>query len=671
MQGRWVRRRADAALVVMVALVTAVGLFSAPASATAEAAAGGWHVAATLGLGAEDTSVSCHTTTSCWALEAGELVFSDDGGATWADETALVPAGISALADLDCPTVSSCYLTAVQDAGDPVILVLDAAAGQITVGPVLGSEPLVISCAAARHCMASNGKQVYVSHDAAQTWKTSSPAAFVYSSPALSCVTATSTCWLVGNNGETPVIERTTNDGKSWQLQSDHAPPPPQTDGIYGVDCPSTQVCYIAGANMPDDAILLGTTDAGETWKLLDMPRQDYAVYSVSCSSTTTCWASGLPPAGQPSMYATTDGLHWTAQTLPAVTVLESPEVSCPADGQCVAVAGGIAFDTTDGGDTWGSTELPAVAGAPQGLTCATAKVCLGVSNDALGRPTSVTSSDGGSTWNRHLMSPDESSIWDVDCPSVLICYAMSNGLPGRPGAVITHAFLSTDGGQSWHSKVITRKGDLTRVTCPDTTTCLAAGFNSHSAAMYMVTTDSGASWQLVPSPPDSFYMLGVSCTSATACVVVTQDVDGPAIAWTTDDLGATYEPHELPAERDYYNIGCSGMTCVAVGHGEVGGALVQSTDGGVTWRSKKLPSNLLLGTVTCGSASACAATGFIFGEGSGPVIVGTTNTGRTWKVFRVPARQQQPTDVACVGARCIASDTSLAGNPLVLAGRA
>src|SRR6478735_6662509 len=200
MQGRWVRRRANAALVMMVALVTAAGLVSTPTSANAVTAKKTWHVAATLGLGAEDTAVSCRTATACWAVEAGELVFSDDGGETWADETSLVPEGISALADLDCPTVSACYLTAVQDPGDPVILVLDGAAKQITVGPVLGSEPLVISCAAAQHCMASSGKQIYVTHDGAKSWKTTSPAAIVYSNPDLSCVTSTSTCWLVGNN---------------------------------------------------------------------------------------------------------------------------------------------------------------------------------------------------------------------------------------------------------------------------------------------------------------------------------------------------------------------------------------------------------------------------------------------------------------------------------------
>ncbi len=553
-----------------------------------------------------------------------------------------------------------------------LVLVLDAVAKQITVGPELGSEALVISCPAAGHCMVSSGHQVFVTHDGAETWKTTSPGAIVYSNPDISCVTSTTTCWLVGNNGETPVIERTTNDGKSWEVQSDHAPPPPQTDGIYGVDCPSTTVCYIAGANMPDDAILLGTTDAGATWTLLTMPLQDYAVRSVSCTSTTTCWATGLPPAGRPSMYATTDGKHWTAQTLPTVSLLDSPQVSCPAEGQCVAVAGGISFDTTDGGDTWGSTELPAVAGAPQGLTCATAKVCVGVSNDALGRPTSITSSDGGSTWERHVMSPDESDIWDVDCPSVSTCYAVSAGLPGRPGAVVTHAFTSTDGGRTWHSKVITRRGVGNRLTCPDPTTCVIGGFNSHSAAMLMVTTDSGASWQTVGPPPDSFYFLGVSCASVTSCVVVTQDVDAPAIAWTTADLGATYVPHELPADRDYYGVSCSGSTCVVAGSRDFGGALEISTDSGATWRSKKLPPNLELGTVTCGSPSACVVTGFDYSQdGEGPVIVGTTNTGRTWTVFPVPARKQQPTDVACAGARCIASDTSVAGNPLILAGRA
>src|SRR5262249_19767540 len=115
-----------------------------------------------------------------------------------------------------------------------------------------------------------------------------------------------------------------------------------------------------------------------------------------------------------------------------------------------------------------------------------------------------------------------------------------------------------------------------------------------------------------------------------------------------------------------------SGTTCAAVGADGGDGAVSVSNDGGATWKAKALPPSVqILGRVTCGSADACAATGFDFSEGGGPLIVGSTDGGASWRAFGVPARQQEPNDVACFEAACIASDTSPAGNPLILAGRA
>jgi photosystem II stability/assembly factor-like uncharacterized protein len=685
MQESSVRRAARAARVSAVALGVALGVISAPmsadaattataatAAATAATAKNTWHVAATLGLGSESTATSCPSTTRCWTLEAGELLSSADGGAGWTVRTDLVPSGISALVDLDCPSTSTCYLTALTDELDPVVLALDTDALAIDVHAVPGATATLetLSCAARRHCMTTDGHRVFVTHDGGQTWAGSSPALIVYSNPALDCVPKTSWCWLVGDNGETPIIERTTTDGKTWTAQN--PPASPLSDGLYGVDCPTKQVCYVVGANMPDDAIVVGTKDSGQTWQLLDLPHQDYALYSVSCTSATTCWAAGEPPSGLPSMYSTADGQHWTAQTLPAVPTLDSPQVSCPGAGHCAAVSGGVAFTTTDGGAQWTSDELPAVVGAPQGLSCATRKKCVGVANDALSRPAALLSSDGGTTWEEHPMPRSAVSVWDVDCVTAQDCYAVSTGTIERPYDIVSHAWHSVDGGRTWKAGSLDdKRGILRQLTCPSTTTCLAGGFDRRSAPYILRTTDSGATWQRVTAPSGSFSLDGIACSSVTSCLVVTAGVSDPPIAWTTTDLGSTYQQHVMP-DFEYYDVACGGLTCVAVGSDIGDAAVVLSTDGGVTWATQQLPRTVqIVGTVACGSPSTCAASAFDFSQGGGPLILGTTNTGRTWRKFPVPARQEQPIDVTCVGARCLASDVSLAGNPLVLAGRA
>ena len=653
-------------------LVLALGVFAGPALGTpapsAAPAANSWHVAATLALGTGDTAASCPDRATCWAIEGGELLSSQDGGATWTTQTSVVPADVSALNDLDCPATSVCYLTATLDTGVPEVLVLRA--GAVTAQAVPATVPLpTIACATAKHCTASDGTNVYVTHDGAQTWRTTALPRIIYTVPALSCVASTSRCWVVGDSGEIPIIELSKDDGKHWQLQI----APEDTDGLYDVACPSTTTCYAVGADVDDNALVFGTHDGGATWTTESSPVQAYPMRSVSCASVTVCWASGLSPAESPYVFATTNGGEdWVRQDLPSITSGGQPYLSCPTVSTCTAVTGGLTFATVDGGGTWTDTEVPSAPNTPQALSCPTKKSCVGVSNDDFGRAVALTSGDGGSTWTRHDMPAAGYQLRDVDCPSTAVCYAIAVGLPGRPGATITHALTSTDGGITWYAKTVTRAGVLRELTCPTTTTCLAGGYDRHSAATLMVTTDSGSSWQQVAAPAGAFYLNGLSCTAVTACVLVTQGTTGPPSAWTTADLGATYQQHDLPAV-DFFDLGCSGQMCVTVGADDAGnGALAASNDGGVTWTARKLPRGVqILGRVSCGSASACAATGFDFSQQGGPIIVGTTDAGQHWHAFAVPARNEEPIDVACAGASCIASDVSLAGNPLILAGRA
>ena len=55
----------------------------------------------------------------------------------------------------------------------------------------------------------------------------------------------------------------------------------------------------------------------------------------------------------------------------------------------------------------------------------------------------------------------------------------------------------------------------------------------------------------------------------------------------------------------------------------------------------------------------------------AGARIIGTRDAGATWQVFKVPARHEAPIAVACVRSRCIGSDYSESGNPIIVAGHA
>ena len=130
----------------------------------------------------------------------------------------------------------------------------------------------------------------------------------------------------------------------------------------------------------------------------------------------------------------------------------------------------------------------------------------------------------------------------------------------------IAHAIVTHDGGMTWSASRMTgAAGVLGEVTCPSVTTCLASGYDNHSAAKLMATTDGGASWHLI-TPPAGFYLDGVACGALDSCVVVTHDPNQPLHAWTTSDLGQTTRRTRCPPLDVVGGIDCAGSYCVAGG---------------------------------------------------------------------------------------------------------
>lgn len=667
------RVRALAAVVLIAPLVALAGTAGASANPSPghQPARNSWHVASVLGLGLESTAVSCTRADGPWclAVEAGTLLSSADWGVSWDDVTDQVPAGISALQDVSCAPTGDCYLTALDSDSAPVVLRWSA--GSLERLPSPGADPLPsIVCVSNRQCMATDGTSVFVTRDAGQSWAAHRLDQIVYTTPALTCVDGFARCLVVGDRGEDPLIEVSTDGGRSWASRA----APATTDGLYDVSCPIRRVCFAVGANVADDAIVIGSHDYGTTWQLLATPHHDYALRSISCPTRLACWATGQSPAETPFLLTTADsGASWTDQNLGNAPSGGSPYISCPTGSACVAVSGGRTYTTSDGGESWLPVEVPAALPAPQGLSCPTRKTCVGVGNDALGRPVAMTSADAGVTWVGTSLPDVTGNLWDLDCPDAQTCFAVASGAPGRPGAVISHALVSHDGGSTWtFGRFDDRRGVLGKISCPSPTTCLAGGYGDRSNIWLRATTDGGQTWTDVASPPGAFDLDGLDCTSPTSCVLVTDAGSGPQTAWTTSDLGQSYEPHSMPGDADYYfDVGCAETTCLAVGSSSGDGAMARSLDGGLTWTTVRLPLRVqLLYKVVCTSATVCAATAQDFSQGGGPLIVGTTDGADTLRVHRIPTRLQSPSDLSCLATSCWASDFSPTGNPIMLAGR-
>jgi hypothetical protein len=108
---------------------------------------------------------------------------------------------------------------------------------------------------------------------------------------------------------------------------------------------------------------------------------------------------------------------------------------------------------------------------------------------------------------------------------------------------------ISTDGGSSWTSSTAlpASTASISEVACGSATTCFAAGFGTPNGAPLVtaLTTNAGSSWTSAtgPSgfdyPTNSFAEIGISCTSASICIIVGTGASGPIASVTTNDGGS------------------------------------------------------------------------------------------------------------------------------------
>ena len=664
------RRRAIrwGAIAIATGLTVALSIARSIGPVGAVAPHNDWHVTATLSLGVDDTAVSC-AGLRCWTLEAGQLLSSHDGGATWSSQRDAVPAGIASLNDVDCPSATVCYLLATTDAQASVVLV--ARAGALVVHDLGATTAwIAMSCPGARRCVATDGSSTFTTRNGWGSFTTGRFAEALYGSADIACAPGTTTCAAVGDFGETPRIEHTTDDGATWSAQTVPSP----SDGMYAVACPTTTTCYAGGADFSDHAIVLRTVDSGAHWGFASLSTfQPYPVRSISCVAETTCWAVGANPGNSPFVFATADGAQWDRQAIDPIASAQHPKVACASATQCAIVEGGTAFATSDGGASWPHQVIPSALDAPRAMACPSPTHCLALTSDATGLAQVIVSDDGGTTWVPHPLAPDAGSPMDIACPALDTCVVTTRSqLDGDPATTV---WLSSDGGLTWTTGHLEHaRSVLGLLACANAKTCLGVGYDGRSRPRAEVTTNGGRDWHEVATPTGVDGISAASCSAPDACVLIGEAPNAAPQAFTTTNLGASYDAHPLPnadGNSHLLDIDCAARTCLAVG--SIGGSVLieRSIDRGVTWRAGTLPEPIDSSLyVDCVSAIRCAMTAYDYdADTGGPVVALTRNSGRTWRIEHVPARREEPLGLACHAGGCIASDISPSGNPIILAG--
>lgn len=279
-----------------------------------------------------------------------------------------------------------------------------------------------------------------------------------------------------------------------------------------------------------------------------------------------------------------------------------------------------------------------------------------------------------------------------VSCSSTRSCVAV--GSFRRRGRVFTLA-------ERWNGKLwsITSTPNVARsdnvlegVSCSSRTSCVAVGSFSNPNLLRPLTERwNGSRWSIVPSPgpvvSDWSELLGVSCTSRTACTAVgDMHVRGTSENGSASTLverwnGTRWAPEQTnqrPAGKNVYQfnaVACATKAmCIAVGAWSAGYFPLIGRWNGRRWATgAPAEEGEQLSGVSCTSSSRCIAVGGAHSSLGSPPLIWRWN-GSTWSelLFEGPDQfnplEGSLTAVSCPSAiSCVAVGSNGNGGPLML----
>lgn len=229
-------------------------------------------------------SISCASTTDCWAVSSGgNVIATNDGGSSWTTET--VPSGIASLAAVSCPSTSECFAGGATSSGGPL--------------------------------MVSTG-------NGGASWYLETMPSGAASITAIACPSQ-STCFAVDSQGD--VIE-TTDSGSSWTILSSAAG---DAQSYSAITCISTSDCWAAGQGPNGPSTVVATTNGGTTWAAQITPQAPSRPTGIACANSDDCWL-----VGDGAVAVTTNGGFSPAPVVSGV----SPDAGVDSGGTSVTITG-------------------------------------------------------------------------------------------------------------------------------------------------------------------------------------------------------------------------------------------------------------------------------------------------------------------------------------------
>jgi hypothetical protein len=320
---------------------------------------------------------------------------------------------------------------------------------------------------------------------------------------------------------------------------------------------------------------------------------QSSGLSAASCISATLCAAVGSDDDA--TLAEAWNGTKWSLEPSPNPTGSTRGSlsaVSCTSPTACTAVG---SYDNSTGtqltlvetwnGTTWAIQPTPNPTGSRHsslsGVSCTSATACTAVGSydNSTGTQLTLAETRSGTTWAiQRTPNPQPSKgtqllvleLSGVSCTSATACTAVGGY------SYLSDYLTLAEGwnGTTWAIEPTPNVSGatLSSVSCTSATACTAVGGLSDGASFTRVEVWNGETWAMkyggVASsgePPSGFAFIGVSCTSATTCVVVGSGSTGTlAEAWNGKTF--TYEPTAADGVS-FLGVSCTSVTaCMAVG---------------------------------------------------------------------------------------------------------
>lgn len=276
-----------------------------------------------------------------------------------------------------------------------------------------------------------------------------------------------------------------------------------------------------------------------------------------------------------------------------------------------------------------------------------------------------------------------------VSCANAKRCWAVGVAGPdiSPPPGGATVIAATKNGGISWKAEHVSGGStpELSGVSCPTVTDCMAVGSNGASlpgSGVVVTTSDAGATWTTATAPAGALTITSVSCANPADCIVVENDGTLLSTAQSTN-FGQTWQQlGDLPASflaDDDLSCMVGGVCLVAgyiptgTGTGQGQGAVALSVDGGQSWALATVPSGTgILQSSACLNVSVCLAAGTTSTTVSDITpahgeILRSDDGGHTWTAAIGPPPVDDVYGLECPTAEvCAMVGTKWVGNPAV-----